>query len=246
MRNKKNIIKIASALAISALFSTTTYAQVITTSYEEVGNARTSVFGLGAKIGTAGIGIEGRVALTEQIYGRLGGNYLSYALSGTESESKVGYKVKLQLLTVPLMIDYHPAADSGFRISAGVAYNGNKVTAKATPSKDVKLYGRTYSPKELGTITTELNLGNKVAPIISIGYDNSFLSGSPFSFNAEIGAMYAGTPKLKTSFSGGTAKAEAQLREDVRRDADADKQLKNAKNYLKFFPVVSIGFKFNL
>ena len=62
-----NITKVASILAVSALLSTTAYA----------GNDD-SMIALGAKIGTAGVGIEGRAPIADNLYGRFGVNYLHY------------------------------------------------------------------------------------------------------------------------------------------------------------------------
>lgn len=78
---------------------------------------------------------------------------------------------------------------------------------------------------------------------MSIGYDSSFISDSSFSFNAELGAMYSGNPKIKVSATGLAANQTQQI-SDLNRDAN--KELKKVKNYLRFFPVVAIGFKYNL
>ena len=58
------------------------------------------------------------------MYGRFGVNYLHY--NHSLNDGALNYKGKLTLLTVPLMLDYHPFDNSGFRVSAGIAYNGNK------------------------------------------------------------------------------------------------------------------------
>jgi len=230
MNNCKNFTKVVSTLGFCALLSTTAYA-----------GTSDSVFAIGAKVGTQGIGIEGRSPIAEKLYGRLGVNYLHY--NHKDGDSKLNYKGKLTLLTVPLMLDFHPSETSGFRLSLGVAYNGNKVTATATPNKPIALYGNTYSPQQLGTVKSKLTLGNKAAPILSIGYDNSFISESPFSFNAELGAMYSGKPKIKVTATGAAAN-QTQAIADL--DRDANKELRKAKDYLRFFPIISIGFKYNL
>ena len=92
MRSYKNIniTKAASILAVSALLSTTAYA----------GNDD-SMFALGAKVGTAGVGIEGRAPIADNLYGRFGVNYLHY--NHTLNNGALNYKGKLTLLTVPLI-----------------------------------------------------------------------------------------------------------------------------------------------
>ncbi len=231
MRSYKNInvTKAVSILAVSALLSTTAYA----------GNDD-SMFALGAKVGTAGVGIEGRAAIADNLYGRFGVNYLHY--NHSLDKGSLNYKGKLTLLTVPLMLDYHPFDNSGFRVSAGIAYNGNKVTATAKPNKTVTLYGADYAPEDLGTVKSKLTLGSKIAPIVSIGYDSSFISESSWSFNAEAGVMYSGKAKIKVSATG-LAANDQEVIGDLNRDAN--KSLNKVKKYLKFFPIVSVGIKYN-
>ena len=232
MKNYGNLTKMASLLAILASVSTSSYAQ---------NDNADSVLAIGAKIGTTGFGIEARTPITENLYGRFGANYFHY--NHKVGDSKIDYKGKLTLLSVPFMLDYHPIETSGFRLSLGVGYNGNNLTATAAPNKSMTLYGNTYTPQQLGKITTKLTLGSKIAPILSIGYDSSFIGSSPFSFNAELGAMYCGNPKIKVSATGIAANQKQQIN-DLNRDANEG--LKKAKNYLKFFPIISIGFKYNI
>ncbi len=98
---------------------------------------------LGPKIGTQGIGAEASAPLAENFFGRIGINYFTYTHNLNDGEIKL--QGKLTLLSAPIMLDWHPFGESGFRLSAGVAYNGNKVKATANPSAPVTLDGVTYS-----------------------------------------------------------------------------------------------------
>lgn len=202
--------------------------------------ANPGIVAIGPKIGTQGIGLEARTPITENFFGRVGGNFFEYNKDYDDGEIK--YKGKLKLLTVPLMVDYHPFDGSGFRVSVGGAYNGNKLTAKATPTKSITLYGTTYTPGALGTINSELKLGSAVAAIATIGYDSSFVSNSPLSFNFEAGAMYSGKSKLKISATGFAA-TQTQTLADLRKDAN--KSLDDVKKYLQFYPILSIGLNYS-
>jgi hypothetical protein len=55
--------------------------------------------------------------------------------------------------------------------------------------------------------------------------------------------MYSGNPKIKVSSTGLAANNKQQI-DDLNRDAN--KELKKVKNYLKFYPIISIGFKYNI
>ena len=120
----KKVVKTIGAVAITTMMATTSLAS------NGINESRVAI---GTKIGTTGFGIEGRAPLTESLYGRLGVNYFHYNHSLTKGD--LHYKGKLTFLSVPLMLDYHPFEGSGFRLSAGVAYNGNKLNATARPTK---------------------------------------------------------------------------------------------------------------
>lgn len=196
----------------------------------------------GLNIGTPGFGAEARTQISDNLYGRLGFNYFKYA--DTKNSGSIHYDANARLLTVPIMLDFHPIDNSGFRLSAGAAYNGNEINLSAKPAKSVTLNGRTYTASEVGQIKSKLTLGNKIAPIISLGYDNSLIDDSPFSFNAEAGIMYAGNPKLSVSSNGNIDDArKAQKLKDI--EVNANRGLKSAKKYLKFFPILSVGVKYN-
>lgn len=224
----KKFTKLAAVLAATTVISTATvFADVVA---------------IGPKIGTQGIGIEGRAPVMENTYVRLGVNYFTY--SKNFGNGNINYKGKLTLLSAPLMVDYHPFDNSGFRLSAGIAYNGNKVTIKATPSKDITIKGRTYTKDEIGSITGKVKLGNPVAALLTIGYDSSFVGQNPLSFAFEAGVMYTGSPKASVSATGRAANGPKQKQFLADLDSDANKNFKS-KSYLKFFPVLSIGVKYS-
>jgi hypothetical protein len=63
---------------------------------------------LGPKVSTQGVGVEVRSPLAENFFGRLGLNYFTYKhnLNG----SKINLRGELTLLSVPIMLDWHPFA----------------------------------------------------------------------------------------------------------------------------------------
>src|SRR6185503_21268117 len=98
-------------------------------------------------------------------FARLGANYFTY--NKNYNSGSIQYKAKLTLLTAPLMLDYHPIENSGFRLSAGIAYNGNKIKATARPISNVTLNGRVYRPQQIGSVTADLKLGSNIGGIVA-------------------------------------------------------------------------------
>jgi hypothetical protein len=229
--NTKNIRKTLAILTATTMLSSVTYA---------AGKTNDNIVAIGAKIGTTGIGLEARTPIVDNIYGRIGINGAQSNKQGSSYEGII-YKIKGSLLTVPLMMDYHPIDNSGFRLSAGIAYNGNSFTGEANITKNVTINNTTYTANDIGSIKTKITLGNKIAPIVSVGYDSSFICDNAWSFNAEAGVMFSGTPKVKVSATGilgNDAKAIKDL------EYNANKNLNKVKKYLKIFPILSIGLKY--
>lgn len=193
---------------------------------------------VGPKLSTQGIGLEARSPIGEGMFARLGVNYFS--LNRAFDNASIKTTAKLNLLSIPVMLDYHPFDNSGFKLSAGIAYNGNHISATAKPAHTTILYGRSFTPENLGSIKTKVTLGNSVAPIVSIGYDNSFNNNSLWSFNCEVGAMYTGTPKLSVSANGNLEEAISYI------ERDAQRNFRLVKKHLKIFPILSLGIKYNM
>lgn len=220
----KNLKKFSAVFAISTMLSSSAFAD-------------SAFVAVGLNLSTTGIGAEARAPIAEGFYSRLGTNYFKYTRKFTKG--KINLKGDLTLLSAPVMVDWHPFDNSGFRLSAGIAYNGNKVKAKGTPDQGVTINNIFFTPTQAGSVTAELTLGNAIAGVASIGYDSSFISNGPLSFHFELGTMYTGKPKLSVSSTG--TGGDLFLREYRK---DADKALKDIEKYLKFFPILKIGVKY--
>ena len=220
----KNLKKLPAIIAVSTLLSSSALAD-------------TAFVALGLNVATTGIGVEARAPIADNIYGRIGANYYKYSHRFTDGE--INLKGDLTLLSAPIMFDWHPFDESGFRLSAGVAYNGNKLRAKGTSAAGATIQGQFFSAAQIGSVTAELTLGNAIAGVASIGYDNSFISNGPLSFNFELGAMYTGTPKLSVSSTG--IGGDAFLKEYRK---DADKSFNDIEKHLKLYPIIKIGVKY--
>jgi len=94
--------------------------------------------------------MEIRNKITQNLYGRLGVNNFEYNYK-QKNQNKLNYKLKMNLLTVPLMLDYHLFYNSGFRVSAGLA--NNNISIYEIPEKPVKFYQDIYyNPNEIDKI----------------------------------------------------------------------------------------------
>ncbi|MDG1436853.1 MAG: hypothetical protein P8P83_03625 [Rickettsiaceae bacterium] len=217
----KNFIKIA---IIITVLQSSTYAMA-------------SVIALGPKIGTQGLGLKARTNFTGNLFGRVGINYLKF--SAPNNNCKIIDKLNVTLFTVPVMLDWHPINESGFRISAGVAYNGNKVVGRKTATIPTTFNGITYSAAQIGTVSTKITMGNKISALLTLGYDSSLLNNSPWSINCEAGVMF-GKLKLDVKHTG---TGNDQVKADIKRNvSDITKDIR--KKY-PIYPIISVGFKYS-
>jgi hypothetical protein len=156
------------------------------------------------------------------------------------TESSVDYRANVRLQTTGLLIDWHPFG-SGFRLSGGVYYNGNKFDLTGKPSAGTfNLNGVTYTSADIGSLEGNLKF-RSTAPYLGMGYFKSF---GGFSLMGDAGVMFSGTPKVRLDVTCGALLAGAipatcaQAQQDAAREAD---RVRDSVDSLKYYPVLSIG-----
>lgn len=199
---------------------------------------------VGPTIGTLGLGIEARTKLHDGIFGRLGAHFINIEGDNFEAQS-IKYNSKAEFINVPLMVDLHPFNQSGFRVSAGLAYSNNKITMKSdknySPFQTIRIDNGIIFRDELGDITHTATIGSGISPVFSIGYDNSGMVSGAFSFNCEVGAIYIGKAKIKSSITGPLKNDPEFMKEFNALQRDAQKQA----DKMTVYPIISVGFKVN-
>ena len=192
----------------------------------------------GVRVSTLGIGIEGEKTLTESIGVRAGVNYFPYTYSGTESD--VDYDIDLDLLSVPILVDWHPFKNF-FRVSGGVMYNANelKMTAKLSDTATQEIGDGNYTADELGTLTGKVDF-NAIAPYVGLGVDTSFGKEGGFGFVFEVGALFSGSPKVDFSATGPIAGDPTFQSELAAEEAELEDELDN----FNIYPVLALGISY--
>ena len=99
------------------------------------GNARAAEVVADASAGSTGLGLHASIQLTRDINFRLGGNYLKPSSIKTNIDGDTNVDVTLR--TFDALLDWYPQ-DNSFHLSAGLVYNGNKI------STQTRLSGSTY------------------------------------------------------------------------------------------------------
>jgi hypothetical protein len=196
--------------------------------------------GTSVDLGTTGLGLHGTTPLAAQLNARFGVNFASYSYDGNTSD--VEYDFKLKLATADLLLDYHPF-DSGFRISGGAVYNGNKIEARAKPNAEgtYDINGNTYTASEVGALSGKIDF-RKAAPYLGIGWGN-VLKQTGWGVGLDLGVAFQGSPKTMLASTGCRASAAdcARLARDV---AEENARLADEVSDFKVYPVIRVGVSY--
>jgi hypothetical protein len=208
-------------------------------------------FGVGVKVSTLGIGIEGTVRVTDRSAVRGSFNFFDY--DRAFGKDGIDYDGALKLRA--LQVTYDQYLIGFLHISPGVLlYNGNRAEATASVPAgqsftlgDVPFFSNTTDPIR-GTGT--MDLGN-VAPMVLVGIGNLLPQrGGRFGFNVEAGIAFQGTPDIRLNLAGTacainptTACTNAATDSIVRAAIEREQsKLNDETEWLKYYPIVSVGF----
>ncbi|WP_323744954.1 hypothetical protein [Noviherbaspirillum malthae] len=198
--------------------------------------------GVAGEIGTTGIGFHASIPLQPNLNARLGLGYLGYSYSGSTSD--MNYELKLKANTYDALLDWYPSADSSFRLTTGLAYNGNKidVDGQANAAGNYTVNGRSYSAGAVGQVNGKVSF-NKVAPYLGIGWGRPSSKEKGWSISTDIGVLLQGSPRTSLSNSGCTASASvcSQFANDLARE---NEQLRDEVKRFKAYPVLRIGVSY--
>jgi hypothetical protein len=195
--------------------------------------------GVTGRVGTLGIGVDVAKSFTSQVNGRLGFNFGKIDLNRTDSG--INYDSKLNLSSVQLFGDYYPFRSNGFRFTGGLVAQNNSfaVTSKPSSNGSYTIDGKTFQSSDVGTLTGDYKYSNSIAPYIGIGIGKSTNEG--LGFNADLGVMFTGSPKVTLTASNPSFNNNSVTRTQL------DNQVRQTENDLKGFnlyPVLSIGLSY--
>lgn len=193
------------------------------------GAAGAENFALGAKFGTAGLGLEATWRVTESVNVRTG--YYAFDYSTDLEEEGIEYDGDLKLRNLGLFADWHPF-NGRFRVSGGGVQTGNKFRGDADGELDVG--DSTYSA------VVDARVGwSGFAPYLGIGVGNALRSRWTFSF--DLGVMFTGSPSVRLDGTASDPALEQAFREDLARE---EANLRDELSDAKYYPVIAIGAAF--
>lgn len=192
---------------------------------------------IGPRLGTLGAGGEAGVEFNDFIKLRGVVQGFEWTLHDRKASGIEYDDFQMDFLTAGALLDIHPLGilpiGGSFRVSAGAFYNGNKLSLSDSPSGNVSIGGQTYASSDIGKLDADIEF-NDIAPYLGIGWGTS-PGLLPFSFTADLGVLYQGSPRVSMNASGNAAGLDAALE---REEDDLEDDLSS----WKWYPVAMIGF----
>lgn len=184
-----------------------------------------------ARAGTTGLGLGVGYMVSENIGVRVG--YDGYDVTRNGTRGNVDYQGKVKLSNVDLLADFY--ISNGWHITAGAIYNNNKITLTGQTNSTVTIGNNSYSNVQANADVKF----NKLSPYLGIGYATKPTADKGLGFIADLGAYYQKpTSSLTVSGAGASAVSASDL-------ATESAKLQDASNKLKWWPVLSVGLRYN-
>lgn len=222
------------------LLNTILFASIAMMPLSSAALAETGDIAVGAKVSTLGFGADVTVGITSNINARTGFNAYNY--NGESTRSNVTYDFDLDLLSFPILLDWHPLGeDSGIRLSSGILINKNKVKATALSQNSYTIGDREYSQIQVGKLNGAVDI-NALTPYVGFGWGNPFRDESGFSVSFDIGVAFQGNPDLSLTATGPIA-SDTTFQSDLKKEIQS---LKDDTGELKLYPVISLGLTYTL
>jgi hypothetical protein len=192
-------------------------------------------FSVGPNVSSLGAGLEGDYRATDFIGGRLGFNL--FKINVDLRSQDVRYNSDINLASVGGTVDLYPFAHSlrgrGFRLSAGLKWNGNDADLTATPAYAVTVGNTLYTPAQIGTLKGTVSV-DPVSPYFGLGYSGRVGSDLYLAFDA--GALYQGKSKASLNSSTGLVSQS---------DISAEQaKIQDKFDTFVFYPVITASLKY--
>lgn len=201
-----------------------------------------SEIGISGSVGTTGVGAHATFPISPSVNARIGLGYLGYSYKGSTRDMQ--YDLDLKANTYDALIDWYPEKGSSFRITGGVAYNGNRIDVHARPdvAGSYSIQGNVYNAASVGSVTGKVDF-NKFAPYLGIGWGRNLKDEKGWSFSTDIGVLFQGSPKTSLTANGCSASAAVcnQFANDVARENEA---LSREVRKFRVYPVLRVGVSY--
>lgn len=194
-------------------------------------------FGVAARAGTLGAGVEAALGLSNRVVVRGGVGLLP--LKPNTTINNIDFKLTLPKTWYNLGVDLY--VTSAMRIGVGMLFKTDNPVVDGTisPSSSVQIGDSTYTSADVSTLHGIL-ASKKHAPYVLIGFGKHTATG--VGLFLDLGAAFLGDPNVTLSATGnpaivGSSVFQSQLR------AEETKVRNDSGTYLKVWPILDLGVR---
>lgn len=201
------------------------------------GRAAGQGFGVGARVGTLGLGAEAAMALGERVVVRAGVGWTPLEPDMQLSDIDV---------TAELPTWYGAGLDlylnGAFRLGAGMLLKSDDPTLSAVFTEDQEIGGQTFTPQQIGTLVGVIDSKDAV-PYALIGFGKHTAPG--VGLFVDFGVAFLGEPDFQLDAVGGSLNSQSG---PLRTALDEEEQQfeDDAGSYLRFWPILNVGLRFGI
>jgi hypothetical protein len=210
-----------------------------------------SRFSLSAKASSLGLGGDLGFRVARPLNLRVGFGTFRYSRNLTKDG--VAYQGVLHLQSVEIIGDWFPFSRHSFHLSPGVLlHDNNRVTANADPPVGQVLSAgpQTYVSDPQNPIMGKASSGiRSVSPMLTLGFGNLVPRSSHFAYSVDFGVVYQGSPRSQFTLRGGACDPSGEFCVNVADDGSIQAEAQSARHdldksvsFMRFYPVVSVGF----
>lgn len=199
--------------------------------------ANTGDLAVGVGPGTLGIGADATVGILPQLNARLGVNVFNFDMETTQDD--IDYDLDIRLLSFPILLDWHPFKNCGFRLSAGVVINQNKADLDAGSQADYEIGGTTYPASEVGKLSGKLEF-DTLAPYVGLGWGNALDESGRWTFSCDLGVVFHGSGDI-------SLKAHGPIASDPTFQAELAEERRNLEDEIddyRYYPVIAVAISY--
>ena len=209
-------------------------------------NSHAIDFGVGARAGINGLGIDLSVGLTKNVNLRLIGAAIdiegedeTVTVGDSGAEGDIDAELNFDYGATAAFIDWH-VFGGGFRVSAGMFKNNGAADFSGTLQSDIVVDGTAVAVGDLGEISGEVSLSDSYQPYIGIGYGRGAGGDGGLTLTFDLGVALLDTSvDFEATAIGGLSQAELDDALDgMARDAEEDLE------DLEMWPVIAVGLNY--
>jgi hypothetical protein len=191
--------------------------------------------GLGGRVGTLGLGGELAIGLTDRVVARGGIGFTPFEPTMTFGDLDVS-------LTIPSVwnVGLDLYLNGAMRIGGGMMFRTSDPEVTGEFNQPQEIGGTTFTPGQLGTLTGVFDSNNN-APYVLIGFGRHTADG--LGLFIDFGVAFVGDPDVRLDATGGSLDPDTDPTLRNALDQEAAEFEDDVRGYLKFWPVLSIGFR---